>query len=355
MAAEVVLRDLLYFDFDKSASLFSQIESGLLKEITSGTESSKDQRNVRKYDLKLFKPEFGGVAAEKTSQLESRVLHHDLLDRIESYIFDNKLGIDISNAKIDPALSVEDIHGKMSRASCLRVTGWAAIEDHERIKNLAAKFNLIAAFIGRCSMQAIEQSEEYKILQKNLDEAKTQVKSEKDKNKRARAAAQIETLEKQFRSIIEQSTGLSTVPEWLVDGMGQFIDTFMPSRVILRICPFPSLASFQVLANLKKDCFLDGDFDNFIFAYGTRPTIKLTVLGLISSLPDKELCPFDPMAEFNTESEHQMPDEIAFEKGFRNLFTAFEGFNKFARYSRYPNVTVYPLAVYRTIKATERD
>ena len=148
---------------------------------------------------------------------------------------------------------------------------------------------------------------------------------------------------------------MSAVPEWLVDGMGQFIDTFMPSRVILRICPFPSLASFQVLANLKKDCFLDGDFDNFIFAYSTRPTIKLTVLGLISSLPDKELCPFDPMAEFNTESEHQMPDEIAFEKGFRNLFTAFEGFNKFARYSRYPNVTVYPLAVYRTIKATERD
>jgi len=54
MAAEVVLGDLLYFDFDKSASLFSQIEGGLLKEITSGTESSKDQRNVRKYDLKLL-------------------------------------------------------------------------------------------------------------------------------------------------------------------------------------------------------------------------------------------------------------------------------------------------------------
>jgi hypothetical protein len=117
----------------------------------------------------------------------------------------------------------------------------------------------------------------------------------------------------------------------------------------------PPLASFQVLANLKKDCFLDGDFDNFIFAYGTRPTIKLTILGLISSFPDKESPPFDPMAEFNTESEHQMPDEIAFGKGFRSLFTAFEGFNKFTRYSRYPNVTVYPLAVYRTIKATERD
>jgi hypothetical protein len=102
---------------------------------------SKDQRNVRKYDLKLFKPEFGGVATEKTSRLESRVLHHDLLNRIESYIFDNKLGIDISNAKIDLALSVEDMHGKMSCACCLRVTGWAVVGDHERIKNLAAKFN----------------------------------------------------------------------------------------------------------------------------------------------------------------------------------------------------------------------
>jgi hypothetical protein len=164
MAAELVLRDLLYFDFDKSASLFSQIEGGLLKEITSGAESSKDQRNIRKYDLKLFKPEFGGVAAEKTSQLESRVLHHDLLVRIESYIFENNLGIDISGAKIDQAVSVEDMHGKLSRASCLRVEGWAAIEDHERIKNLAASFNSIAAFVGRCSIQAVEQSEDYKTL-----------------------------------------------------------------------------------------------------------------------------------------------------------------------------------------------
>jgi len=83
VSSGIVLRDLIYFDFGKSMSLFSQVEGGLLKEITPGTESSKDERSVRKYDLKLFKPEFGGVAAEKTSQLESRVLHHDLLVRLE--------------------------------------------------------------------------------------------------------------------------------------------------------------------------------------------------------------------------------------------------------------------------------
>jgi hypothetical protein len=142
--------------------------------------------------LKLFKPEFGGVAAEKTSQLESRVLHHDLLVRIESYIFENNLGIDLSDTKIESVISAEAIHGKLSRASCLRVEGWSAIEDHERIKNLAAKFNSIAAFIGRSSMRAVEQSDDYKTLQKNLDEAKAQVKAEKDKNKRARSIAQIE-------------------------------------------------------------------------------------------------------------------------------------------------------------------
>jgi hypothetical protein len=38
-----------------------------------------------------------------------------------------------------------------------------------------------------------------------------------------------------------------------------------------------------------------------------------------------------------------------------DLFGAFEGVNKFARYVRYPNVTMDLLAVYRTTKVTERD
>ncbi len=353
MDEKTVLRDLIYFDFDKSASLFSQVEGGLLKEITSGSESSKDERNVRKYDLKLFKPEYGGIAAEKTSQLESRVLHHDLLVRLEEHIFNEKLCIDINEEVINPCPDAEFIHAKLSRTSCVRVRGWAVIEDYERVKNLMTRFNTLTAFMGRCAMQEIEKSEEYQTIQKELDKAKEQAKTEKNKHKRLKAIKQVESTDKHFRDLVEKTTGLTGLPEWLIEGIGQFIETFMPGRIVLRVYPFPSLPAFQVLANLKKDCFVDADFENFIFAYGTSPTVKLSLLGIISSLPGKETIQFDPMAEFSQEHDQCVLDQVSFENGFRRIFPAYEGLQKFARYSRYPNVTVYPLAVYRTITSDD--
>ena len=72
------IRDLIYFDFERAASLLSQIEGGLLQETQAETETGRDERNIRKYDLKVFKPEFGGVSVEKQSVITTRVLHHDL-------------------------------------------------------------------------------------------------------------------------------------------------------------------------------------------------------------------------------------------------------------------------------------
>jgi len=44
------LRDILYFDFEKAASLISQIEGGIARSRTEGSEALSDNRNVRKYD-----------------------------------------------------------------------------------------------------------------------------------------------------------------------------------------------------------------------------------------------------------------------------------------------------------------
>ena len=56
------LRDILYFDLDKAASLISQIEGGLAQSRTEGQEATSDSRNVRKYDLmRVFNAEFGGI------------------------------------------------------------------------------------------------------------------------------------------------------------------------------------------------------------------------------------------------------------------------------------------------------
>lgn len=350
MKDKLLLRDLVYFDFDKAASIFSQVEGGLLREIQSGVEATKDERSVRKYDLMLFKPEFGGIATEKKSQLETRVLHHDLLIRIEKNLFELGVAVDLNIALNESDFTAELIRSNLIGASYVRADGWAVIEDYERVKKIAGNFNAIAEFIGRCAMQSIEQTEEYKKLQEQLDNARAEANAEKDRNKKTKMLSNVESLESKFRKLIRERVKAEGVPEWLINGIGLFIDTFMPGRINLRVYPFESVPDFQVLANLKKDCFVDGDLENVLFAYGTRPNIKLTILGLITSLPDQFGHPFDPIEEFKEHVVTHTTEEKAFEKGFRELFDAIEKFERFMRFSRYPNITVYPLAVYRTIR-----
>ncbi len=63
------LRDLIYFDFNKAASLFSQVEGGLLKEMQESSEAGRSKKVAGGLDLKVIKSELSGDAQEKTSIL----------------------------------------------------------------------------------------------------------------------------------------------------------------------------------------------------------------------------------------------------------------------------------------------
>jgi hypothetical protein len=56
---------------------------------------------------------------------------------------------------------------------------------------------------------------------------------------------------------------------------------------------------------------------------------------------------FDPLSEF--ENQEEMTKEMSFEKAMRAMFDAMEGLEEFSKYSRYPNITVHPIAVFREI------
>lgn len=348
------LRDLVYFDFDKAASLFSQLERGLLQEVRSSVETAKDERNVRKYDLKLFKPEFGGIASEKTSQLESRVLHHDLLARVEDALFERGLAVDVNSTVAELELTAQQIRSHLVTASYLRAEGWSVIEDYERIKKIAADFPAIQEFIGRCSIQSVQQTPEIQSIQRQLDDAREKANLETDRNKKAKALATLRAVEDRFLTLLRDAVGWGEVPRWLIDGIGLIIDTFMPARINLRVYPVEAVPQFQVLANLKRDCFVDGDLENVLFAYSTRPNVKLTVLGLITSMPEPSGDLFDPMREFEEQDGGTPSGDTSFEKGFRDVFRGLEGLERLVRFSRFPNVTVHPLAVYRTIRRISR-
>jgi hypothetical protein len=93
-----------------------------------------------------------------------------------------------------------------------------------------------------------------------------------------------------------------------------------------------------------------------IRAYGRKPNVKLTIFGLVTSIPEKE--------EANLFSESSKPENFenpsseaeVLESAFFSISEAVECVDKMLRFTRYPNVTVYPLAIYRSInlgKATE--
>lgn len=357
MQTDSRLRDLVYFDFSKTASILSQAEMGLLKEISSTLEESKDERNIRKYGLAgVFTPEFGSIELEKQTSFQSRTLHHDLLVRVENLLFDQGFAVDINkavgNTLVNSSCLAREIREKIEGFPYVRAEGKAVFEDYERMKRISNNFNEILEFIRESQRQAFKQTTYYQEARAIIANRRVQANQTSDRKQKQAILNQIKQLEQELENRVETliSSALSeNIPNWLIEAVSSFIDTFMPKRLNIRIYPFEDFPSFQVVANLKRECFIDNDLENILLAYGTQTNVKLTVIGIITSFPTEVGDFFNPMQEFIEDSEIQLTDEKTFEKAFRGIFTGFQGLEKFMRFVNYPSVAVYPLAVYRTV------
>jgi hypothetical protein len=202
----------------------------------------------------------------------------------------------------------------------------------------------------------LEQSESFQNLKALLAEQKRALDSEKDKSKQQRARSELRKLEKEVEQMLDSATDSAhehALPEWLTSGIKLWVSVFNPGQIHLRVYPFESVPGFQVIANLKRTAFTDEDLSNTVFAYGNRPNVKLTVFGLVTSLPPKEGMSFDPMQEFIGTSPEDEAGSLGLEKGFRSAFNGMEEFASLTRYQRWPNVVVYPIAVYRQLQSAQ--
>jgi Asp-tRNA(Asn)/Glu-tRNA(Gln) amidotransferase C subunit len=205
MQNSLSLRDLIYFDFEKAASIFSQVEGGLLQETQTEVESNQDKSKTHKFDLKLWKPEFGNMSTEKKSQIESRILHHDLLIRIEEKLDELGVLVDINNELNDSDLNAELIRLKLEGASYVRAEGWAAIEDYKQINKFMEKFNDISDYVEKCR---IINTKEFKETQVQLKTAKSEIRNEKDKI----AKSKVRTLEENLKKLEQIKLRAATPP-----------------------------------------------------------------------------------------------------------------------------------------------
>jgi hypothetical protein len=338
----LILRDILYFDFEKAASLISQLKDGLLKEKSESSESSKDQRNIRKYDLlKVMDTEFGGIQSEKKAILETKVLHHDLLVRLEEFLTEEGFASDINNLSSDIKISeVSDIHNAISETPYIKAEGWCAFEDFETLYEATQYFNRLLSFIKRSEFSAKYQID---TLKATLDEMESTASKKSPKLKEARA--EFKATERK----IEEEIGRSLLDEKLFEGIREWIDAFIRGRLNLRVCPFENIPDFEVIANLKRECFVDDNLTHLMYGYGSTPNVKLCVLGLTTSVPpkDNEL-KFD---FYRDTIDHDEDSEVeTIERAFRRIFPALHGMEKFTTFHRYPRVIIHPIAVYRHVQ-----
>lgn len=341
------VRDLIYFDFDKAASIWSQFSGGLRERVSDTEDKMREQKAGAKIGIpKIVEANLGAEWIQKTTTLETKVLHHDLLNHLEIRLREIRLVADLMETVDITESSPEMIRSAIAERPYVIAEGWGAIEDYQRILKVIEKFNDLTEFISTSGRETFKQTEEYKILKSQIAEIRANINREKDRNKREAAKSQVAAIEKQ----LENPTGdsINKVEQWLIDGIQLWTNTFMPKRINLRIFPFENCPSFQIICNLKRECFVDQDLEHLLYGYGNFPNVPLGVLGLITSIPAQTASKFDPLAEFADETN--LTDKTRFESAYRGLFTALDGLEDFVRYSRYPNVTVHPIAVYRHFK-----
>lgn len=341
------IKDFIYFDLEKAISLLSQLDGKLITQINEEVEESSDERKIRNYDLMLFKPEFGGVKNSKSSSFQSGVLHHNVFNLLEAKLKENSL-----ITYVNDDISEEDkecfLVNYLKNKYYIIVEGYVNIEDFDKVSFITQKYPSITEFIQQCAMSGIEESEEYQDFMKKIEEKRDEINNITDKNKRRQQNKKLDEQIHEFNKILKTNAKFEDIPGWLLEGIQLFIETFLPNRIMIRIYPYMSRPENHFIGNLKRHCFIDDDIDNIINAYGTRPNIQLTMFGLITSMPEKEGSNFDPLDEYLS-YEEEIDKNIAFEKAFREVFRALEGIEGFVKFSRYPNITVYPIAIYRNI------
>ena len=195
------IRDLIYFDTEKAASIWSQTQGGLLERISISEENSKEDKGGATIGIPhLLELEKGISKGSKGSILETKILHHDLLNRLDSEL--NKLNLvvninkDIKKNESNP----QKIREAIGTKPYIQAEGWAVLEDYRKISKIASRFNEIIEFVKMCAIQNIP---EYKDLQKQIDVAKKQANLEKNRNKKSIILQKIKTVESTLKGMLK--------------------------------------------------------------------------------------------------------------------------------------------------------
>jgi uncharacterized protein (UPF0335 family) len=346
------IKDLIYFDISKAKSLISQLNDGLISEISRAVEDESEDSAGLGFDVKIIKGNLGEKSKEKTVKTEKISLYHEMLNSIEKDLTENDLLTSINNSFENWEGSFNDFMDEIPNLSYIKATGWGSFEDFERFKRILTNFNEIQRLIFE---SVLLENPELIALREQLSEAKKVANQNKDRNNRTKELNKVRAIERNVDELLKSETDVHLFDEDWISKVKTFLDTFSPDRLNFRLLPLDDFGDFQILSNLKAEYMLEGNFENTIFTYGSRPNVKLTVLGIITSCPRIEDIRVHPSDEYLGTVESELSDESHFDKAFRNVFDSFEAFEKFFFVPNYPKIAISPIAIYREVIIKKKE
>jgi hypothetical protein len=344
------LYDYIYVDLPKVISLYSQLIGGVVEVREVAKELVESADNKRHYDFKIFKHDAGGTEQDKSGVKETIKPHHSVLMELEEELVRHGYLIDLADDSEVRSLRSPDVRAQLKKTLCVKVRGRVVIEDYERIKSIAHVFPDVVKLINKSAESNLRESAEFLRLKGELEQAEDTIKQDKNRNERATKNQQLKSLKQTLDDFVKGATKVGIVDQWILDGMKTWIDAFLPGIVNLRVYPSSDYSDEHVFGHLKKAFFEDTDTNSFHFTYGSLPTESLTMVGIVTSVPDENGDSFKPLAEFEKES---LAEGESIESAFRGVFRGFDGMEQIIRTLRFPRVLVYPLTVYRSVEPNQ--
>ncbi|MGV3509372.1 MAG: DUF6414 family protein [Sphingobacteriaceae bacterium] len=339
------IKDLIYFDYDKAKSLNSQLTGGIISELTRAIENEGGISSEVGFDIKVLKSKVAGGNKERSIRTETIEIYHELLNQVEHTLFEKNILTDLNSNFESGNKSFNEFLEEVPSYTYVKATGWSTFEDFERFKRIMNNFNDIQRLIFA---SGLESNPEVKQIKGQINEIKKGLKANSHANQKE--LLKLKAIEKNFDKALEQESNASFLDETFIERVEIFLNTFSPNRLNFRLAPFDVFNDFQILASLKSEHLVNGNFENVIYTYGSRPNIKLSIFGIITSCPQKDDVRVDLNDEYLGYSDDELKEEARFEKAFRNVFSTFENFEKFFFVPSYPKIAVSPLAIYREIQ-----
>ncbi len=345
--------ELIYFDFDKASSIYSQFEGGLIEQIQQQTERSNSAEAKGGIGIPLAKIGGNLATVDKAGSITIKRIHHDLFSKVEKKLSEGNFIFDINRYSEVPTNIDDDLFPAMDKFSYIKATGWSVFEDFNQIKHRVENYNTLGEFITQSMINSNDESSQ---AQANIEAMKQAAKKEKDRNKRKVLENEVKKVETIMNNEASEIREKLQVKEWLQEGLKNIIDEFYQDKLHVRIYPWGNESRFQIIANLKRDCFIDSTIDNTFFSYSSIPSIPLSIFGLVTNIASNSPSKFSPY-ENDVDSEHEIPGEIMdalFEAPMRNMFSALSNVEKLFLFGKYPSITIHPIAVYREISSVSQ-